>query len=199
MNVIGVACSCLPKSQSQKAVKAFLQGAEETGHNVMLVPIGKRLSGCTGCHACKKLDSFCVQQDALCPYFDALPNAGAVVFGAGIYMGYPQGEAWSFMNRHFCLHDKVGSDARCKIEPGKSYILSLHRVRRTTPGTVKTMRHCFTPLMAGALRTCLASIRTHLACIFSVITHRFRLPIARLEALNLHVLTKNLTAQPVHI
>lgn len=119
MNVIGVTCSCLPKSLSQQAVKAFLQGAEEAGHKVLLVPIGKGLSGCTGCHACKKLDSFCVQQDSLRPYFDALPDAGAVVFGAGIYMGYPQGEAWSFMNRHFCLHDRVGEDARCRIEPGK--------------------------------------------------------------------------------
>lgn len=119
MNVLGVACSCLPKSLSQKAVKAFLQGAEEAGHKVLLVPIGKGLSGCTGCHACKKLDSFCVQKDSLRPYFDALPDAGAVVFGAGIYMGYPQGEAWTFMNRHFCLHDRVGEDARCRIEAGK--------------------------------------------------------------------------------
>ena len=55
MNVIGVTCSCLPKSLSQKAVKAFLQGAEEAGHHTLLVPIGKGLSGCTGCHACKKL------------------------------------------------------------------------------------------------------------------------------------------------
>lgn len=119
MNVIGVTCSCLPKSLSQQTVKAFLQGAEEAGHKVLLVHIGKGLSGCTGCHACKKLDSFCVQKDSLRPYFDALPDAGAVVFGAGIYMGYPQGEAWSFMNRHFCLHDRVGEDARCRIEPGK--------------------------------------------------------------------------------
>lgn len=119
MNVIGVTCSCLPKSLSQKAVKAFLQGAEEAGHNVLLVPIGNDLGGCTGCHACKKLDSFCVQKDALRPYFDALPEAGAVVFGAGIYMDYPQGEAWSFMNRHFCLHDRVGEGTRCRIEPGK--------------------------------------------------------------------------------
>ena len=119
MNVIGVTCSCMPKSLSQKAVQSFLRGAEEAGHSVQLVPISKGLSGCTGCHACKKADGFCVQRDALRPYFDALPGAGAVVFGAGIYMGYPQGEAWSFMNRHFCLHDKVGPDAKCRIEPGK--------------------------------------------------------------------------------
>ena len=120
MNVIGVVCSCLPRSQSQKAVKAFLQGAQEAGHKVQLIPIAKGLSGCIGCHACKKQSNgFCVQQDALRPYFDALPEADAVVFGAGIYMGYPQGEAWSFMNRHFCLHESVGEGAKCKIEPGK--------------------------------------------------------------------------------
>ena len=119
MKIIGVTCSCLPKSLSQKAVKAFLQGAEEAGHEVLLVPIGKGLSGCTGCHTCKKLDGFCVKQDALRPYFDDLPDAGAVVFGAGIYIGYPQGEAWSFMNRHFCLHDRVGPEAKCRIGPGK--------------------------------------------------------------------------------
>lgn len=119
MNVIGVTCSCLPKSLSQKAVNAFLQGAREAGHHVLLVPVGKGLGGCTGCHACKQAAGFCVQQDALRPYFDALPEAGAVAFGAGIYMGYPQGEAWCFMNRHFCLHDRVGEDALCRIEPGK--------------------------------------------------------------------------------
>ena len=119
MKIIGVTCSCLPKSLSQRAVKAFLQGAEEAGHEVLLVPIGKGLSGCTGCHTCKKLDGFCVQQDALRPYFDALPDAGAVVFGAEIYMGYPQGEAWSFMNRHLCLHDRVGPEAKCWIWTGK--------------------------------------------------------------------------------
>ena len=117
--IIGVTCSCLPQSLSQKAVVAFLRGAEESGHRTSLVPIGKGLSGCTGCHACKKRNSFCVQQDSLRPYFVALSDAEAVVFGAGIYMGYPQGEAWSFMNRHFCLHDKVGEGAHCRIEPGK--------------------------------------------------------------------------------
>ena len=54
MKIIGVTCSCLPKSLSQRAVKAFLQGAEEAGHEVLLVPIGKGLSGCTGCHTSKK-------------------------------------------------------------------------------------------------------------------------------------------------
>ena len=121
MNVIGVVCSCLPKSLSQKAVKAFLQGAEDAGHTVQLIPIAKGLSGCTGCHSCKTQDSFCVQQDALRPYFDALEDADVVVFGAGIYMGYPQGEAWSFMNRHFCLHDRVGEGSKCRISAGKKF------------------------------------------------------------------------------
>ena len=34
-------------------------------------------------------------------------------------MGYPQGEAWTFMNRHFCLHKSVSDRSECRIAPGK--------------------------------------------------------------------------------
>lgn len=121
MKIIGVSCSCLPKSISQKAVKAFLQGAEESGHETELIPISRNLNGCSGCHACKKTETFCIQKDALHHYFEVLPEADVVVLGAGIYMGYPQGEAWTFMNRHFCLHREVmgEGESNCRIAPGK--------------------------------------------------------------------------------
>ena len=119
MKIIGVCCSCLPKSISQKAVKEFLRGAQENGHETELIQISRNLSGCTGCHACKKADTFCVQNDVLKHYFDILPDADIVILGAGIYMGYPQGEAWTFMNRHFCLHTALGPDMKCRIAPGK--------------------------------------------------------------------------------
>ena len=77
MKIIGVCCSCLPKSISQKAVKEFLRGAQENGHETELIQISKNLSGCTGCHACKKADTFCVQNDVLKHYFEILPDADA--------------------------------------------------------------------------------------------------------------------------
>ena len=117
MKVIGVACSCLARSNSKKVVEAFLRGAAEAGHETEFIRLNNDLHGCTGCQSCKNGDGLCVQKDVLARYFELLPEAGAVVLGAGIYMGYPQGEAWTFMNRHYCLHRGVGRD--CKIAPGK--------------------------------------------------------------------------------
>lgn len=118
MKIIGVACSGLDRSVSRKMIEAFLKGAAEAGHETELILIHQDLLGCTGCKGCKNKDSFCVRQDVLTHYFEALPEADAVVLGFGIYMGYPQGEAWTFMNRHYCLHKSfVGGE--CKIRQGK--------------------------------------------------------------------------------
>jgi multimeric flavodoxin WrbA len=119
MKVIGVACSCLPRSNSMKTVEAFLKGAAEAGHETELIKLDKDLRGCIGCQGCKKGEGFCVQKDDMTRYFELLPEAGAVVLGAGNYMGWPQGEAWTFMNRHYCLTKGVGEDRVVKIEPGK--------------------------------------------------------------------------------
>ena len=122
MKVIGVACSCLPRSNSLKAVEAFLKGAAEAGHETELIHLNKDLHGCLGCQGCKKEGAgMCVQKDVLTRYFELLPEAGAVVMGAGNYMGYAQGEAWTFMNRHYCLYTGVGPDRKIKIAPGKKF------------------------------------------------------------------------------
>ena len=118
MKIIGIACSGLERSSSLKMIRAFLKGAEESGHETELIKINENLVGCSGCRSCKMGDSFCVRQDALTRYFELLPDADAVVLGFGIYMGYPQGEAWTFMNRHYCLHTgNVGGS--CRIPAGK--------------------------------------------------------------------------------
>ncbi len=121
MKVIGIACSSLARSSSLKTVEAFLQGAAEAGHETELIKLGDDLHGCTGCQGCKKGDGFCVQKDVLARYFELLPQADAVVMGAGNYMGWPQGEAWTFMNRHYCLSLGVGPDRTIKIAPGKKF------------------------------------------------------------------------------
>ena len=118
MKIIGIACSGLPRSVSLKLMQEFMRGAEDAGHTTQIIKINQDLLGCTGCKGCKIGDSFCVRKDVLTPYFEALPEADAVVLGFGIYMGYPQGEAWTFMNRHYCLHKgMVGGE--CRIQPGK--------------------------------------------------------------------------------
>ena len=66
MKVIGVACSCLARSNSLKAVEAFLKGAAEAGHETELIRLDRDLRGCIGCQACKKEGAgLCVQKDVL--------------------------------------------------------------------------------------------------------------------------------------
>ena len=120
MKVIGIACSPLSRSSSMKAVEEFLRGAAEAGHETELIKLGDDLNGCTGCQGCKKEGAgFCVQKDALERYFELLPEAGAIVVGAANYMGWPMGQAWTFMNRHYCVANGGGPDRTFKIEAGK--------------------------------------------------------------------------------
>lgn len=120
MKVIGIACSPLARSSSLKAVEEFLRGAAEAGHETELIKLGDDLKGCTGCQGCKQENSgFCVQKDVLSRYFELLPEAGAVVVGAANYMGWPMGQAWTFMNRHYCVANGGGPERTFKIEAGK--------------------------------------------------------------------------------
>lgn len=118
MKMIGIACSPLTRSTSLRAVEEFLRGAAEAGYETELIKLTD-LKGCVGCQGCKKDDtSLCVQKDDLTRYFELLPEADIVVMGAGNYMGWPMGQAWTFMNRHYCL-STGGLERRMKIEPGK--------------------------------------------------------------------------------
>lgn len=122
MKVIGVACSARNGSESAALVKEVLRGAQEAGHETELFVLtyGK-FHGCTGCHLCKEPGATgCIQKDAMTPYFEALPDADVVVFGAGNYMGWPNGDAWNFVQRHFSLNAKMFSD--CRIPAGKKLI-----------------------------------------------------------------------------
>ncbi len=49
MIIPGVACSGLERSNSLKMIKAFMRGAEETGHQTDIIKIHQNLLGCTGC------------------------------------------------------------------------------------------------------------------------------------------------------
>lgn len=138
MKIIGVACSGLERSVSLKMIQAFLKGAAEAGCETELFVINQDLLGCTGCKGCKNKDSFCVRQDVLTQYFAKLPEADAVVLGFGIYMGYPQGEAWTFMNRHYCLHKGFVGGA-CKIVPGKKLYCM---VAQGAPDNPEYQAHC---------------------------------------------------------
>lgn len=134
MKIIGVALSANPKSTSTRMVQEILRGAGENGHETMFFePARGDLRGCTGCHACKAPGSTgCVQRDVLTEYFAALADADVLVLGAGIYMGYPNGQAWDFMNRHFSLNREMFSD--CRIPAGKKLLPAFAQGVPDNPG-----------------------------------------------------------------
>ena len=121
MKILGVYCSARPGSGSGEIVKEFLRGAAEVGHETQLVILTNgNFNGCTGCHACKKPGiTTCIQKDAMTEYLTAVPTADVVVFGAGNYMGWPQGQAWNFLHRHFCLSEGIGASSGSRIPVGK--------------------------------------------------------------------------------
>ncbi len=124
MKVIGVICSARPGSGSGAVVKEYLRGAEEAGHETTLLELTNgNFNGCTGCHACKKPGiTTCIQKDAMAAYLQAVPEADVVIFGAGNYMGWPQGQAWNFLHRHFCLSEGIGASSAPRIPVGKKLI-----------------------------------------------------------------------------
>ena len=122
MKIIGVNLSAYGKSTSTKLVAEVLRGAAENGHETQVFNLAQgNLKGCCGCHACKLENATgCVLRDDMTAYFEALYDADVLVFGAGCYMGYPNGQAWDFMNRHFSLNKEMFSN--CRIPAGKKLV-----------------------------------------------------------------------------
>jgi len=104
VKIIAVYLSTRKGSVSGRILDELTAGAEEAGATVSRYRIGDGILGCRGCGSCVKAGK-CVVQDPLTPYWDDLQDADLVIVGASNYMGNVMGQAWSFMNRHFCLAD----------------------------------------------------------------------------------------------
>ncbi len=106
MKIIGVISSARPGSISSAAVRAVLEAEAEKGAKTLIYDLNSaELKGCRACLKCKIGKKGCVSNDVLKTYWSNLSDADAVVFGAANYMGNLQAQAWSFMNRHYCLTD----------------------------------------------------------------------------------------------
>lgn len=68
-------------------VEAFKQGAEEAGHEVEVLHVGKmKIAGCLGCEYCHtKGEGKCVQQDDMAKVMPAYLEADMIVYASPIY------------------------------------------------------------------------------------------------------------------
>ena len=125
MKIVAVYLSSRPGSVSGKVIDALLSGAEEAGAAVRRFSVGNTILGCRGCRACQSGKSeVCVVKDGLEDYWTEVRDADVVILGAGNYMGDVQGQAISFMNRHYSVMDSSrGMGQRvCRLSGGKKLI-----------------------------------------------------------------------------
>lgn len=120
MKIIAVKGSARDTGISNVLIDELIRGAEKAGHEVKVYNVGNmKLFGCHGCEVCRKTGSFCIRDDELKPYWSDLAEAGALILGAPIYMGQPDGQMMSFMNRHYCLKN---ADRSLKLTDGKKLV-----------------------------------------------------------------------------
>ena len=75
------------KQNTSFMVDAFVAGAEEAGHTVEVIQVGKmKIGGCLGCEYCHgKGEGQCIQKDDMEKVYPAFADCDMIVFASPIY------------------------------------------------------------------------------------------------------------------
>ena len=75
------------KQNTSFMVDAFVAGAEEAGHTVEVIQVGKmKINGCLGCEYCHgKGEGQCIQKDDMEKVYPAFADCDMIVFASPIY------------------------------------------------------------------------------------------------------------------
>ncbi|MBQ9016324.1 MAG: flavodoxin family protein [Firmicutes bacterium] len=75
------------KQNTTFMVDAFVKGAEEAGHTVEVIQVGKmKIAGCLGCEYCHgKGEGQCIQKDDMEKVYPAYQDSDMIVFASPIY------------------------------------------------------------------------------------------------------------------
>lgn len=75
------------KKNTTFMVDAFVKGAEEAGHKVEVIQVGKmKINGCLGCEYCHgKGEGQCIQEDDMVKVIPAYQDCDMIVFASPIY------------------------------------------------------------------------------------------------------------------
>jgi multimeric flavodoxin WrbA len=93
------------KSNSSALSVQVALGAEEVGHQVETIEIGKlNLKPCRHCEACKKPGAdFCVIKDDMKPLYPKLMAADILIFSSPVYWFHLCGQIKQFIDRIYAL------------------------------------------------------------------------------------------------
>jgi len=95
-----------PRKQNTDAlVAAFVEGAQEAGHEVEVVKVGSMsIAGCKACEYCHgKGEGTCIQKDDMEKVIPAYQDADAVVFASPIYYFGMTAQMEAAIQRVYCI------------------------------------------------------------------------------------------------
>ena len=93
------------KENTAAMIEAFREGAEEAGHEVEVLHVGKmKINGCLACEYCHtKGDGKCIQKDDLEKIMPAYLESDMVVFASPIYYFAPTAQLEAAWQRVYCI------------------------------------------------------------------------------------------------
>ena len=93
------------KENTAAMIEAFREGAEEAGHEVEVLHVGKmKISGCLACEYCHtKGEGKCIQKDDLEKIMPAYLESDMLVFASPIYYFAPTAQLEAAWQRVYCI------------------------------------------------------------------------------------------------
>lgn len=93
------------KENTAAMIEAFREGAEEAGHEVEVLHVGKmKINGCLACEYCHtKGEGKCIQKDDLEKIMPTYLESDMVVFASPIYYFAPTAQLEAAWQRVYCI------------------------------------------------------------------------------------------------
>ena len=108
------------KENTYAMAEAFKAGAEEAGHEVEIMNVGKmKIAGCLACEYCHtKGEGKCVQRDDMDQVIEAYKTSDMVVFASPIYYFGLTAQISAAIQRVYCIGKPAASKAALLLSSG---------------------------------------------------------------------------------
>lgn len=105
MNILVLNGSPRPDGNTSAMIEAFVEGANENGHNITVIPVcRKKIAGCLACEYCHtKGNGSCIQKDDMQEVYPVLKEAEMIVLASPIYYHSFTGQLQCAVNRIYAL------------------------------------------------------------------------------------------------
>lgn len=106
MNILAVIGSGKTGGNTEKLVDAFAKGAEESGHTVVKLHLGRtKISPCVGCNACRTTGA-CVQKDGFEELLAAFHACDIVALATPLYFWGISAQLKAVIDRLYAIGEK---------------------------------------------------------------------------------------------